>query len=155
MRNKRLDVARCQGITQSGERCKKRGRFSRGFCRIHVSQAKKRGLGGYATFVGAAAATVTVIEKIVELLPYFTGHTPHHGDFVEELSDLLKDGRFRDVDQALIVQSRSLPQQLQQKARRQISQFHALQRQFDRLNESKRRELGQEISERLGQNKKG
>lgn len=151
MRNKRFDLARCQGITNDGERCKKRGRFPKGYCPVHVAQAKKRGLREYATFAGAAAATATVIEKIVELLPYFMGHVPHHGSFKKDAVELLEMGRFRELDGILNKQSRLMPRRLQEKTRRQILQFHALLPQLDKLSEIKRRELGKEISKRLGE----
>ncbi len=155
MQQKRLDVVRCQGITNSGERCKKRGRFPKGYCPVHVSQAKKIGLGGYATFAGAAAATVTVIEKIVELLPYFMGHVPHHGRFEKDARELLEDGRFRELDRLLVKQSRSAPRRIQEKMRRPLTQLHASLPHLDRLTESKQRELGREISKRFDENNTG
>ena len=149
MQNMRLGVTRCQGITTSGERCKKRGRFPKGYCLIHVAQAKKIGVSGYATFAGAAAATVTVIEKIIEALPYFMGDVNKQGIFKKDAVELLEMGRFRELDGLLAKQGRSMPQRLQEKARHQILQFHALLPQLDTLSEIKRRELGREISKRL------
>ncbi|WP_417409908.1 DUF5763 domain-containing protein [Hoeflea sp.] len=149
MPNKPLDLSRCQGIANSGERCKKRGRFPRGFCPLHISQAKRRGFGNYATAAGAAAATVTVIEKILEWLPLITGHTPQNGGFKEEILDLLETGNFREIDRAIATKSWMVPPRLKEKARRHAVRFHALQPQLDRLNESERRTLGAEVSKML------
>jgi hypothetical protein len=150
------DKHRCKALTKKGERCRKVGRFSKGYCPIHASQAEKNRLNKYATTAGAAAATFTVVEKIIELIPYFMAHVPHHGKFQQEALNFLEHGDFHGFELMCTRQSRLMPPRTKKTLRALLTSLHQLTSRIDKLPEIQRQVVARDLTDVLeNSSKKG
>ncbi|MGH1466833.1 MAG: hypothetical protein ACRBBQ_15890 [Cognatishimia sp.] len=113
---------------------------------MHASQAKKNRLGRYATAAGATAATVTIVEKIIELIPYFMAHVPHHGELQKEAMDFLEQGDFRGFELTCTRLNRLMPPRTKITMRALLTSLHQLASRVDKLPETQRLAIARDIT---------
>ncbi|MGB3469761.1 MAG: DUF5763 domain-containing protein [Erythrobacter sp.] len=149
MRRNRNDVTRCEGITKSGERCKNRGRYPKGYCPLHIEQARRlSSLTKGATLATIGAGAITIIEKTIEIWPSIFGGPGANGTQMM-MRDCLINGEFDRLRQ--VAESQGGPISLNR--RRMVSKPHQLAKHLSRLeklNVSDRQQAGRAIAKTLG-----